>query len=438
MIKILIPEDIPSSNKGEAALFEGIYNSLKVWDAFELNLFSIHPDEDQVAYGNRVRIVDARGLIPGHMLDASGSLSRKLLNYVKFILLHSFFIALWCCIRKKAWYVFRRYLWRSYIESDIILMCHDSFYAPLYHGFLLLMFKILLKPVVLYGSTIQPPDPKKSKLFIAVRNFLNRVLLRHARLISARENLSYNYLKRLGIENKECRIESYPDFAFLGSAASDGEVAKIMKEEGIPDDRLLVGIAISQRELEHAFPELKDISERRERALQAVTAVVDHITGTLEATVIFVPHSIGSTPKLDDRIVADWIYERAINKKKIIIVRNDYTASQLKGLAGRLHMTIGSRLHFNIDAVSMRVPSILITHKGEFRCHGIIGDMVGQKKYVFNIDDIRTDELISLLNDLWQNHDAVRQDLNDRMPLIEQRILQHAKSAKEIYQLYSS
>jgi polysaccharide pyruvyl transferase WcaK-like protein len=433
LLSILIPEDIPSSNKGEAALFEGIYSSLELFGDFELSIFSVNPDEDTTAYAGRARVIDGRGIIPKHMLDGSGSIVSKAGNYFNFMFLMTLFIACWYLFRRRLLMIFKGEIWRSFSSSDIVLMCHDSFYAPLYHGPLILAFRALGKPVVLYGSTILPPNRKKSGWWAKLRDALNRFFLRRAQLVSVRELMSYNYLKDLGIELDRCVLKVHPDFAFLGKAAPKDEVLSIMREEGIPEDTTIVGMAISQRELSYAYPSVFDEAERIERALSAMVKVVNHITDKLGATIIFVPHSIGPTERVDDRVSAEWILQRAKKKDRIINIKNNYTAMQLKGLAGRCRMTIGSRLHFTIDAISMRVPSILITHVGEFRCHGIIGDMAGQKDYVYNIDEVRGRELIALVDQMWTNHLSIRSDLDHRLPAIEQDTRQHAISAKKIF-----
>ncbi len=40
--------------------------------------------------------------------------------------------------------------------------------------------------------------------------------------------------------------------------------------------------------------------------------------------------------RLNREVTAEWIYERAADKDKLMIMRNDYSPNQLKGLASRL------------------------------------------------------------------------------------------------------
>ena len=81
MKRILIPEDIPSHNKGEAALFYGMLESMKCLGNIEVDLFSLNPDADGASYGKYANIVDSRSITPGHIIDGAGSTKRKAFNY---------------------------------------------------------------------------------------------------------------------------------------------------------------------------------------------------------------------------------------------------------------------------------------------------------------------------------------------------------------------
>ncbi|MFH1984397.1 MAG: polysaccharide pyruvyl transferase family protein [Pseudomonadota bacterium] len=432
MINILIPEDIPSANKGEAALFFGIAKSLTIFKDSRIHLFSMNPEEDGRAYGGHAEIVDARGLVPAHLLDGNGSFLHKLINYFKFIGKCASFGLMyrlagpWCrsCVKHAAW--------RRGMAADIVLMCHDSFYAPLYHGPMMMLFKMLKKPVMLYGSSIMPPDLSGSWVETRARDAFNRFILNKADWITLRERHSYHYVRFLGVT----RADVYPDLAFIVDTASDAEIDSIFEEEGIPEHAPLCGFAFSQKELDFAHPNLP-LPQRKETAIEAIVAMMNHLTGVLGIHAVFIPHAIGPTARVDDRIAADWIRDRCANNDMIHIIRNDYGQRQLKGMASRLDLTVGTRLHFTIDAVCHHVPSMLITHRGEFRCHGIIGEMLGQARFVYNIETLSPDDLIELVTALWENRFEVREDLSRRLPAIVDSTAGHAARVRRILKQHS-
>jgi len=426
MLNILIPEDIPSGNKGEAALFFGIAKSLSVFGQHKLTLFSLHPDEDLASYDKYASIIDVHSLVPNHLLDGVGTFHSKLSNYIIFIGKCTAFSVLYWLLGSNCLRIMRHPAWRCFLDSDMVLMCHDSFYAPLYHGPLIFIFKTLGKPVVLFGSTILPPHTFSSRLERWLRNTTNKYFLGKSDLITLREWYSYHYLKSLGIRN----VFVFPDLAFIADTAEDADIKHIFQLEGVPESTPLCGFAFSQKEIDFACPELP-LAERREYTLTCLAALLDHITGVLGMHAVFIPHAIGPTPRVDDRIAADWVRERCANKKNVTIIRNNYSQSQLRGMAKRLNITVGTRLHFTIDALCHHVPSLLITHTGEYRCHGIIGDMLGQDKYVYNIENITADGLIQLFTELWKNHDHVKKDLTQLLPSIMAETMKHALAAKD-------
>ncbi|MCU7848062.1 MAG: polysaccharide pyruvyl transferase family protein [Candidatus Thiodiazotropha sp. (ex Lucinoma kastoroae)] len=432
MIKILIPEDIPSDNKGEAALFFGMIESLKVIGQHKITLFSLHPEKDRKYYQDKANLIDSTGITPQHMLDSLGSNWYKFTNYLKFFFKHYLFMLLYLFLRGSTTKIMRHPAWRAYIDADIIVMCHDSFYAPFYHGPLIIFFRLLAKPVVLYASTIIPPHPYQSTWKIRFRNWFNHFVLSRASMITLRESLSYDYIKELGVEQSGTQVECHADLAFILPPVGEKEIDRIFKAEKLLNERPLIGVAFSQRKLEFAFPDISSKVERQQKALVPIIKMIDYLTDELGATVVFIPHSIGPTPKVDDRITADWIQERASSPEKLAILRNDYTPNELKGLASRLDLTIGARLHFTIDAISQGVPSLLITHREDFRCHGIIGETLDQKDYIYNIEDIHEETLIPLVRKLWENRKEVRVYLLDQMTSIQSDVYQHGHLTKEL------
>jgi polysaccharide pyruvyl transferase WcaK-like protein len=140
----------------------------------------------------------------------------------------------------------------------------------------------------------------------------------------------------------------------------------------------------------------------------------------MDATVIFVPHSTGPSAALDDRIVADRILSKLPDKSGVINIGGQYPASHLKAMASCCAMTIGSRLHFTIDALCNHVPSLLLTNVNDMRCHGIVGEMFGQKPRVLNMEDQTEISLIDAVERLWTQRDSVRRELESSMPQVVQ------------------
>lgn len=427
MINILIPEDIPSHNKGEAALFYGLRETLRPFGDISLVLFSLHQEIDQANYAGEARVVDARGVTPAHMLDGHGNRLVKLINYAGFISKHFAFGILYKLFGAQAAKIMPGPVWKAYIEADLILMSHDSFYTPIYHGTQALLFRIMGKPAIVYAATIK----RKSNYIGFKARLLDRLVAYTSKRLSCitlREELSRAYLNEIGVTERDLPIKVFPDLAFIAPGMDKNDAWALLRAEGVPEGQTLVGMAVSQRKLDFAFPE-QSMPDRRDKALAPIIEATNYVTGSLGATVVFIPHAIGPTPVLDDRITADMIRAKALHPEKIIIVRNEYSSKELKGMAACLDMTIGTRLHFTIDAMCSAVPSLLISHDGDLRCHGIIGAMLAMQNYVYNIDNIDASSLVKKIACLWKDRETVRAHLTTRIEDIKQETYRHGETA---------
>ena len=315
MTKILVPEDIPSHNKGEAALFYGLKESLKPYGGTDLTLFSLHPDIDRRNYSGEAAIVDARGVTPAHVLDGQGGKITKTFNYLKFMGKHLLFGLLYKCFGVGAANCMPGQVWKAYAEADLILMSHDSFYAPLYHGTQALLFRLMRKPAVIYAATVKRKGSDKTSLKARLMDAWSAYTLRKLTGISLREDYSKAYLDEIGVTDRALPVAVHPDLAFI-VAPSDKEAAlNLLRREGVPENPPLIGMAVSQRKLDFAFPDQK-IPDRHNQALAPIIEAVNYLTDIMDATVVFIPHSIGPTAILDDRITADRIRDRHDSRTK--------------------------------------------------------------------------------------------------------------------------
>ncbi|WP_028319115.1 polysaccharide pyruvyl transferase family protein [Desulfobulbus elongatus] len=431
MTNILIPEDIPSHNKGEAALFYGLRESLRPFGDITITLFSLYPDLDRINYAGEATVVDSNGVTPAHMLDGQGSRTTKLWGYLSFVLKHVFFGLSYKVIGARAAGLMSGPAWKAYVDADLVLMSHDSFYSPLYHGTQALLFRLMGKPAIIYAATVRRKNTDKTSLKTRLLDRWVAHTSKRLGSITLREELSKAYLTAIGVTADHVPVSVFPDLAFIAPTIGKEEAWALLQSEGVPENQPLVGMAVSQRKLDFAFPG-QVLENRRERALAPIVAATNYVTGTLGATVVFIPHSIGPSPILDDRITAGMIRDRALHPEKIIIVRNEYSSRELKGMAACLDMTIGTRLHFTIDAVCAAVPSLLISHDGDFRCHGIIGSMLGMQEYVYNIDAIDADTLIATIAALWQHRQEVRAHLASRIDGIKNDTYRHGETAMRL------
>lgn len=290
----------------------------------------------------------------------------------------------------------------------------------------ILMGYMLGKPIVIYAHSMGP-FKKRFNLFLA-RFTYNKV-----RLLITREELTQKHLQTVGGINKHIYLTA--DSAFSLKPASDKRVTEILLNEGYSKNTVnpLIGISLSE-----ATRNVLKISYKE--YVEKIVGVVDYLTEKLDAIVIFVPHVIYPQEELkdsvkikkeDDRDAAEEIYQMVKYKSKIVLISNEYTPEELKGVVGQCDMFIGARMHANIAALSMGVPTVGIAYSSKFHKYYGIFKMMGQEKYVCNVKNMTLEELISKINNIWLNKEEIKRELISKSKTAEKVALYTAKLVKD-------
>jgi len=399
-------------NKGEAAILESTIKVLSgIVPHAQFSLFSYNPEIDSKRSNIRT-------------FDMIGKISFSITVIFRFI------IILFCCFIYRL-FGFNIYTSNSglqkYIESDIIISEGGDILSTTYgiKPFIISFNNILLalilgKPVMLYANSIGPFE-KQIPLFYA-KFILNRV-----NLITVREKISERYLGSIGINKSKVILTA--DAAFLLDPAQPQTINQIFLKEGIfIDNNPLIGISMSQ--LISRYSISKNFDGNYNEYINLMTDLVNYFTNKLEATVIFIPHVIGPDQENDDRIVGNKIYQIVKEKQKIVSINNEYTPAELKGIIGRCDMFIGSRMHATIASTSMYVPTIAIAYS--HKTFGVIGEMLGQEKYICDIKNLDFNTLELKINEAWQNRVEIRRDLVSKMKTIREMTLLNGQLAKKL------
>jgi polysaccharide pyruvyl transferase WcaK-like protein len=431
LIRVLIAEDIPGENKGEAALFWGIRESLRALGPIELSILSVNHEQDRNHYGDAANVVDASGVTPKHIVSGLGTSVAKAFNYSVFLGKHAVFLAGHAVMGSGVRHLCRSDVWQAYLAADLVILGHDSFWAPLYHGPLLAFFRGLGKPTMVFGGTIAPPFAGSNRIKSWIAGALTRGGLRRAGVVTLRETYSERFVRSLGVTGHAPAVEVHADLAVLLEPLGREPSAALLAAEGVVGDGPLIGMAVSDRTLGYAFPGVP-ATERKELAVAALARLADHAIERTGGRIVFLPHCTGPTPSLDDRMVADRIIGKASFSDRMFNLRGQYTSVQLKGMAGLLDATMGTRLHFTVDALCNGVPSLLLTHGSDIRCHGIAGDTFRQNEFVLNIEGEDNASLCTHFNRLWDRREEVRCTLQSVLPSVKASARRHGELARDL------
>jgi len=268
----------------------------------------------------------------------------------------------------------------------------------------LMLGVVMRKPVVLYAESIGPFKSRWNR-------YVAKFLLDRVTIITLRERISKEYLERLNVRCPMICVTA--DSAFLLEPASDSRVTAILLNERIiKDGKPLVGISVNKIISNYGFSHLTPSQNKYQQYVILMAQVVDYLIGKLDASIVFLPHVIGSSDT-DDRIVANDIVKLVRRKKKCIVVNREYTAAELKGVIGKCDMFIGARMHATIASTSMGVPTIAVAYS--VKTYGIIGRMLGQTEYVLDVKSLNYGVFTSKIDDVWGKREEIRSHLKSKV-----------------------
>lgn len=269
-----------------------------------------------------------------------------------------------------------------------------SIIETLMNCYYIILCLLLETPIGIYSQSIGPFNHKITRIISVY--CLNRV-----NVLIVREEITKNYLEKIGITNK---IHLTADPAFLLEPIPNEKIQEILNRENInTNDHDLIGISVSQHinDLEH--------KKHQNNYITKMAKVVDYLVRKYDAELVFIPHVTHSEIN-DDRFVAKEILKLVESKDRIISINNEYSARELKGIIGSCNLFIGARMHANIAATSMNIPTLAISYS--HKTQGIMR-MLGLEDYVVNFDSMNFNEITYKIDKLWVNRTKINKHLSE-------------------------
>lgn len=421
-MKIFIAEEIPSLNKGEAAILYGMIESFRVLQPAEVSLLSFSAETDKKAYKN-LKIIDASdnlNLSNDFQKNKKSKLFQSFLVFIRY---------LYAILLYKLKFSFKSEgsIWKEYFETDIIIIGHDGTFSgffgsiPFLHVYNLLIAKSFKKHIVIYGGSIELQNK--------FQNIIARYILKRVDLITLRDENSFQHYNDLNVNNNNVFLTA--DLAFLLNPIPLSDAKELLINEGISFKKPLIGMTVTKEIFNSCFPEIKNIDIKYEKSISLFSELIDYMVESFDVSIIFLPHCIGPGKDLDDRIVSKDVYDMVKNKDKVYLIENEYSPDQLKGMMGHMELFIGQRLHSVIGSLSMKIPSIAILHA--FNRNKILSDVLDEK-WVIKTYNLEFEMIKNSIDDLWANRMEVKKVLESNIPKVINRSKQNSTLIKKIYE----
>lgn len=263
------------------------------------------------------------------------------------------------------------------------------------------VIKKMGKRMMLWGCSVEPDE-------------LPGELAEHLSLfdaITVRESISYEAFVKCGLGDKAHLVA---DPAFLL------EPDEVLLPEGFEEGKL-VGINLS--------PMILNYTEEREKVVESIYTLIDHILGTTDMNVLLVPHV--RLAVTDDMDTLRPIYERYRETGRVLLL-DDYSLScrQLKGYISKCRFFIGARTHSIIAAYSTCVPALALGYS--VKAKGIARDIFGTEENLVLPVQTFNDPAATVrgFDYLMEHEDEIKQKLEDVMPGYKE----NARKSAEVFE----
>lgn len=253
------------------------------------------------------------------------------------------------------------------------------------------------KKLVLWGASIGDEDLSEIKIQD----------LKSFDLILARESLTFEILKKNGIEN----VKLIADSAFT------------MQKEELPlPMRWQEGNTIGFN-----FSPL--VWNKNKASQKASFDLIQHILDTTDMTIALTPHVIEKGND-DYECLLDF-YNNFKDSGRVILLPNNLNAIQYKGYISRMRFFIGARTHATIAAYSTLIPTLVLGYS--IKSKGIAKDIFGEEKLVLSIKEISdSQKLIAKFEEMKTEEKEIITTLANKIPEIKKM---SQKAAEYLFEL---
>lgn len=411
-LQVVIAEEIPSRNKGEAAILFGIRESLDRAGDCDLSLISRYPED--AVYNDSATVVLDEFLSSRH---SALSLALQSARLVGVGLAEAVLGATWLGKRKL------RPAHRALVEADVLFVGHDNVFAKdinLRCAPIMIYAGITRKPVVSYGASIGPFTSGGLKRFL-----LRHLVLRRLSLVTLREARSEEYALAEGISADRLHVAA--DLAFL----LEPDPAGAERARSISGEGPVVAVTTTRLLLDHVrtidgepHGESPGDYEARYRAMARFLDLVVERHGV---RILLVAHAIGPQSRHDDRPVNQAVVERMERSESVDLQNDDLSAAELKGLFGQVDLLIGMRTHSLIAATGMCTPVMALTAEGRLKTSGIIGDQLRLTESLTYVEDFSPTRLADRFGELWAERSRLREVLESSLPEVRRNAEQNGR-----------
>ena len=265
------------------------------------------------------------------------------------------------------------------------------------------------RPIILWGASIGPFNSKPE---------YEKFMSYHLRTVSgifARESVTIDYLKKIGVSNN---VFSVTDPAFVMDPMVPKDICENMP---IEDDA--IGFNLSPLMARYVT------GGNVESWSEIAASIIREIAQRTNRPIYLIPHVI--THGLNDYRFMQDVLSRIENKNRnIFLIPPKYNAAETKWIISRMAIFVGARTHATIASLSSNVPTLSLAYS--IKSIGINQDIFGHTKYCQRASDINSISTTDLILKMLDQAPSIRKELFANIPRVHESAMNSGIQLKHL------
>ncbi len=285
-------------------------------------------------------------------------------------------------------------------------------------------------PYGIFGSSMQPNYKEKNMLSVFEKTF------KKSNFNIARNPIGYEWaIKYFPKLNFELR----PDPAFGMTPTSEDEIDSLIKnlkiEEFLSKKTIMITTAepapITRKSFdEHTFPHQKIVAHRK-----FLSEFITKIYKETDYNILFLPHTIGPDLRMDDRKISEDVIIRSKleNNSRVMLLKDDLSAKELKGIIKNAYFLLGERVHSIIGAIGVETPFMCLGSPHDLRLKGILEIQMELGNNIYHLNYPKVEEAYNMFNNLLNNYEQEKNNLKHLNKKIKSSLLEVNHNLSEFF-----
>lgn len=403
-MNILITDYYCASNRGDAAILEGILQSIEtVYPNAKITVMTEHPQAAELVHGIDVE--------PQTLAGFRWRISKK--NAARAFLSLTSPMSTRGIVPPGFNYVKNRSKIQPYFDADLVISTGGYHLADLHfpekvgvlweHYFL----NQLDTPVVIYAQSLGPFERQPYRR-------MTKIALDKSKVIITRDRKSKKFVEDLGVSTP---VYYTADAAFSMSQQRNNEsdLDILSASETLPNENE-VTVSISVRKWEHTNPSMSVADYA-----QAIADVADWLVKEKNLNVVFASTCTGLAGyHSDDRFMSVRIAERmeCRQQDEVQIISGEYTSQDLIKIYEQMDLHIGMRMHSNILAMMAETPVVAIKYR--FKTEGLM-EQFGLLEYMIDINNVDEGSLCQIIGNALSNRSSITKIIQSKLPTVQDK-----------------